>query len=123
MIEALVSIAVLLLGIVGALGAIGEMTRSEARMRDAELMRKLAHDKFDEVVATGELVNAPLDGTFEDLGHPELEWTLETEPNSQVPELLTIRMQVEHSERPETTSYRFATVRAAGVQGRGAQGP
>lgn len=80
LVEAIVSVALLGVGIVAALGALSEMTRTETRIRESSLLRRLAQSKFDEVVATEELAQAPLDGTFEDLGRPDVTFEVESEP-------------------------------------------
>lgn len=111
MVEALVSIAILTVGIVGALGALGEMTKSEARLRESEMYRRFAKEKYDEIVATGELINAPLDGDFEDRGQPNLVWSLETEPNTLAENLLNVRVVVHPSGKEDSDGAVFATVR------------
>lgn len=106
LIEALVAVALLGVGIVASLGAISEMTRGEARTRQSMLLRDLAQEKMDELRATGELDFAPQDGTFEDSGHPDVLWSVETEPSS-VENLTIVRLSVRENGAAEEQSIRL----------------
>lgn len=79
MVEALASVALLLVGIVAALSAIGSMTRAETFMREGERMRRLADQKVAELIATGDYQYVS-DGDFTDLGEDRYQFSVALEP-------------------------------------------
>ncbi|MBX3117534.1 MAG: type II secretion system protein [Fimbriimonadaceae bacterium] len=79
LVEVLVSIALLGLGISACLGALAEMANGETRAERAEHLQMLAKRKLDEIIATAEYQQAPLDGDFEVEGYPDISWEASTE--------------------------------------------
>jgi len=79
MIEALASVALLLVGIVAALGAIGQMTRAEAHLQESERMRRLADRKVAELIGTGDYQYIT-EGDFTDLGDDRYQFSVTIEP-------------------------------------------
>lgn len=79
MIEALASVALLLVGIVAALGAIGQMTRAEAHLQESERMRRLADRKVAELIGTGDYQYIT-EGDFTDLGEDRYQFSVTIEP-------------------------------------------
>lgn len=79
MIEALASVALLLVGIVAALGAIGQMTRAEAHMQESERMRRLADQKVSELIGTGDYQYIA-EGDFSELGEDRYQFSVSLEP-------------------------------------------
>lgn len=82
LVEALVAVAVTGVGVTAALGGLRAIASGDARVRQIELMQRLANEKFEEVLATGEHASAPLSGTFEDRGLEGYAFTVDTEPSS-----------------------------------------
>lgn len=80
LLEVLVAAALLGIGVAAALGGLGTLTRVETDVREREEMQRLAHELYDDVVATGDYVMAPLEGDFEDRGETRYQWRVEFDP-------------------------------------------
>lgn len=80
LIEALVATALLSIGIVGVLTALGAMAKSEAQARDRETMQRLAFQKYDEILATSQDIAAPQNGDFTDRNERRYVWSMEETP-------------------------------------------
>lgn len=83
LIEAMVSVVVVGIAVVGCLAALSAMMRSEDRALTTEKMHRLASEKFDEIVATADYVNTSLSGTFEDRGEPGFAWQVDVAPTGE----------------------------------------
>lgn len=81
LVEALVAVAITGIGVTAALGGIRAMTRTEGEARQSELMLRLAHEKYEEVMGTGEYASAPLTGDFRDRNLEGYYFRIETEPS------------------------------------------
>jgi Tfp pilus assembly protein PilV len=79
-IEALVAVALLGIGIAGAMGALGAMINADAIARERSDMARLAFAKIEELRATGDFALAPLSGDFEDLGESRYGWEATLDP-------------------------------------------
>lgn len=77
LVEALVSIVLLGVGVVSVMGGLAQLARADYGSREREDMSRLAYDKFQELIATYDFQQAPLDGDFSDSGRPELKWRAE----------------------------------------------
>ena len=96
MIEALVAVAVAGIGLTAALGAMRAISNAEWRTMRSEAMQRLAVQKYDEVVATGEISTAPLEGTFEDRGIADYRWRAEVEPSGvENLDIVTVTVELE----------------------------
>ena len=109
LVEALVSVALLSLAVVGSLTALSQMTKSEAALRERVQLERLSQRKLDEAIATSEIPNAPLDGTFEDQGHPEISYQIETEPST-VENLLIVRSSAFFTRQGEDSGVTTTTL-------------
>lgn len=78
LIEALAAVVLLGVGLVASLGALSAIRRSEYRAREAEVMLRLASDKYQELVATGQTTN-PASGDFSDRNDQNYRWSLSIE--------------------------------------------
>lgn len=94
--EALAAAVLVGVGLTAAMGAIGSMSQTEIRMRESEKLSRLAHMKLDEVMALGNAANTDTDGTFEEYGEPDYEYTVEVTPSG-VDSLDTILVKATHS--------------------------
>lgn len=81
LIEALVTIVLVALALVGIFGGIRAVTSTEARAREADLMQRLAAQKFGEFGVVTDPNTADNSGTFEEEGYSDVDWTLEVEPS------------------------------------------
>ena len=79
LIEALVAVAVTGIGVSAALGGMGALARGERRALITETMQRLAFQKYEEIVATGEVTSATLEGDFSDRNLETLKWEAEVE--------------------------------------------
>ncbi len=79
--EALAAVAVFSIGGIASLSAIQSMARSESRARKTELLQRLAFDKYDELVSTGQATTAQ-EGTFDDRNLSQYNWKLEVDTTS-----------------------------------------
>lgn len=83
LIEAMVSVVVVGIAVVGCIAALSAMTRSEDRALTTEKMYRLASEKYDEVIATEDYVNSSLSGNFEDRGEPGYSWQVDVAPTGE----------------------------------------
>lgn len=79
LVEAIVSVALLAVGIVAALSAIGQMTKTEALVQEGERMRRLADEKLQELIATRDYETLT-EGDFTERGENRYTWTSLLEP-------------------------------------------
>lgn len=92
LVEAMVAVAILAIGFVGGMGALTRLGENEVKVRSSERVWHLAQQKLDEVIATGEVSQAPLDGTFEG-ANAKYSWALESEPTTSE-SIFSVRMTV-----------------------------
>ncbi len=64
-------------GVAGVMGALGSITRTDAIARDSERLQRLAFEKLDELLATGEYATNT-EGDFTDRGQSKVAWKVET---------------------------------------------
>lgn len=81
LVEALVSAALLSVGAVAVLGAIGAIYRTQASAQEAETMQRLAYEKYDELVATSLDITQPQEGDFQDQNETRYNWSMTEEPS------------------------------------------
>jgi prepilin-type N-terminal cleavage/methylation domain-containing protein len=93
LVEVVVSVALLAIGIVVALGSLSAMTKTEVKLRKTEEMNRLAVQKIEEVLAVGNATTAETSGTFDDYGYTGYEWSMEVAPSG-TENLDTIRVTV-----------------------------
>ena len=93
LVEVVVSVALLAIGIVVALGSLSAMTKTEVKLRKTEEMNRLAVQKIEEVLAVGNATTAETSGTFDDYGYTGYEWSLEVAPSG-TENLDTVRVTV-----------------------------
>lgn len=93
LIEAIVSVALVAVGVVSTMNALGAMTRSDRELRDRERMQRLAIQKYDELIGTGILTNASQSGDFKDRNIDTYTWKAEVIPSG-VTNLDQIRVTV-----------------------------
>lgn len=98
LIEAMAAVALLGIGIAGAMGAIGSMTRTESQARLSEHLYTLAQEKLAELQATGQATTSS-NGTFEDQNEPDSTWTLDVN-TSGITDLDAITLTVETKGSP-----------------------
>jgi Tfp pilus assembly protein PilV len=91
--EALAATVIVGLGIVAILGALGSLTNSQARAFERERMQRLAVQKYDELVATGEIQAAGLNGDFTEWNLNAYEWDAEVVPTG-IENLEAVTVQV-----------------------------
>lgn len=82
LIEALVSVALVAIGISTVIGGFASLTIGQRRMRDSERMQNLALQKYDELVATDSLEATSLSGDFSDYGAEQFLWSADVETTS-----------------------------------------
>lgn len=83
LIEALVSMVIVGIAIVGCLSTLSAMTRSEDRSLMTEKMHRLASEKLDEILATEDYANSSLSGNFDDRGETGFSWEVEVDPTGE----------------------------------------
>ncbi len=77
MVEAIVSIALAGFGVAAVVGALGSINLAEANALEREHMQRLAVDKYDELIATGDY-QTETSGNFQDRGEDSYDWSAET---------------------------------------------
>jgi Tfp pilus assembly protein PilV len=74
LVEALVAVVLVAVGIVASLGAMGALSAAQSRSFERERIERLAVQKYDELVATGDYVAAGLSGDFTEWNQPGYVW-------------------------------------------------
>lgn len=74
MVEAIVSIALAGFGVAAVVGALGSINLAEANALEREHMQRLAVDKYDELIATGDY-QTETSGNFSDRGDDDYDWS------------------------------------------------
>ncbi len=74
LIEAMVSAALVAVGVASALGAYGALTKAQSQIQERDRMQRLAISKYDELAASG-LSNAASSGDFQDYSDSRYKWT------------------------------------------------
>lgn len=74
MVEAIVSIALAGFGVAAVVGALGSINLAEANALEREHMQRLAVDKYDELIATGDY-QTETSGNFSDRGDDNYDWS------------------------------------------------
>jgi prepilin-type N-terminal cleavage/methylation domain-containing protein len=104
LVEVVVATALLGVGVTAVLGAYGAMNSARTRAAESERMAQLAGAKLDEIVATGEYLEAPLSGRFDDERYT---WSAETQAGAEVTLTeLTVRVTRERGGEPLATEAR-----------------
>lgn len=101
LVEVIAATGLLAIGIAMGSGALSSMTRTELRQRELEKMNLLAVEKLNEVLAIGNVVGQETEGSFEEYGEPNYQWTLET-ADSGTDNLETVRVVVKTSDNKTT---------------------
>jgi type II secretory pathway pseudopilin PulG len=98
LVEALIAVAILIVGVVSVLAAMSALSRTEARALESERMHRLAISKYEELLATGELVGGTLSGDFADWNEDRYTWSADTMPTG-IENLESVRVTVQHRQR------------------------
>ena len=77
LVEVLVAVVLVAIGIITLIGGLGSITSSYRRTVERETLHRLAHEKFDELIATGDW-EFVFEGEFEDDRFADYEWESET---------------------------------------------
>ncbi|HEY0866514.1 MAG TPA: prepilin-type N-terminal cleavage/methylation domain-containing protein [Fimbriimonas sp.] len=80
LVEALVAVALLAIGVVSTMSALGSMVRTEVGVRERERMLTLATAKLNELLATGDAQNALASGDFQDYEEDRYSWSADVQP-------------------------------------------
>ncbi len=94
--EALAAAVLVGVGVTAGMAAVGSMSQTEIRMRESEKLSRLAHMKLEEVIALGDATNTDTDGTFEEYGEPDYQFSVEVTPSG-VDSLDTIKVTATRS--------------------------
>ncbi|MBC8138948.1 MAG: prepilin-type N-terminal cleavage/methylation domain-containing protein [Fibrella sp.] len=81
LIEVLVVIVLVSLSLVAIMNALRAMGATDARVRDAELLQRLAALKMAEIGTVSDPRTMDDSGDFGEQGYPEVAWTMTTEPS------------------------------------------
>jgi len=74
LIEAMVSAALVAVGVASAMGAYGALTKAQSQIQERDRMQRLAISKYDELIASG-LSNAASSGDFQAYNDNRYKWT------------------------------------------------
>lgn len=110
LIEAVVSVALVGVGVVSTLNALSAIGKSDSQVRLRERMQRLAIDKCDELIATGALTNATQSGDFKDRNLDGYIWQATVTPGS-VTNLDSIQVIVSQSDDPNGITEEVDTLR------------
>ncbi|AIE85984.1 type II secretion system protein [Fimbriimonas ginsengisoli] len=93
LVEALVSVVILSIGIVVALGTLGAIGRAQNRALETEEMQRLALRKYDEIVALKLLPSGQTQGDFLEIHEERYVWRADRTPTG-TGALDTLRVEV-----------------------------
>ncbi len=108
LIEALVSAAILSIGIVSALLSLGALARREVANRQQEVLQRLAQRKYDELLVTSTDITTPQSGDFTDWNLPDYKWSTQVDTTG-VDNLDAITVTVESNVSNSNTLKALAT--------------
>lgn len=74
LIEALVSVALVSVGIVTALNCLTAMGRARQKSFDRTTMQRLAYRKFDELIVENTIDGGKMEGNFDSINEPRFTW-------------------------------------------------
>jgi len=99
-----VSIAILSIGIVAVMGAMGSIVRSQGRMKTQEVMQRLAERKFEEMLVTTQDLTSPQNGDFSDWNEYNYNWstTVDTTSSTYV-SAITLTVQPVNADSPKVS--------------------
>ena len=92
LVEVLVAIILVGVGLASLVGGLGALTRSYSSAQEREIMHRLAHEKYEDLLATGDWITVS-DGGFEDVRYEKYEWEVET-ATTEVEDLESLRVIV-----------------------------
>lgn len=100
----LVAIVIVGMAIVASVSSLGRLTSSFRRSQETEVIQRLAQEKFDEIVATGDWQTVS-EGTFEGDRYAGFSWESETETTT-IAGVQYLRVTVTHTvDQRQDTSY------------------
>jgi Tfp pilus assembly protein PilV len=76
-IEVLVTVVLVTVGIVAAMGGIRAVSQAEVKSQTADLLQNLAAEKLNELTLTIDPTQNGTAGDFSDRGHPDITWNLQ----------------------------------------------
>ena len=79
LIEALVTIVLVGIGVVGAFGGMRAIGQAQARADTANLLQRLAVDALNQLSEVTDPSTAATSGDFSSEGHPEISWKLDVQ--------------------------------------------
>jgi hypothetical protein len=77
-----VTIVLMTVGIVGALGAIRSIEVTQAKAKTVDLLQQLASEKLNDLTTISDPSQYGSSGDFSDRGYPNTTWSLDVEPTS-----------------------------------------
>jgi|GEM_PF-1494556 type II secretory pathway pseudopilin PulG len=81
LVEVLVTIVLVVVAVVGVFGGIRALTAADIKARDADLLQRLALEKFREFSSVTDPQTAEDTGDFTEQGYPNVNWSVEIEPS------------------------------------------
>jgi type II secretory pathway pseudopilin PulG len=121
MVEALAAVALLAVGIVASLSALGAMTRAEGGMRESERMQRLADQKLQELIATGDW-QFLTEGDFSEQAENRYLWTSTLEPSG-VENMEVLSVTITRANRRDDEGYQATQLLYIPPEVGGAQSP
>jgi prepilin-type N-terminal cleavage/methylation domain-containing protein len=83
LVEAVASIALVGIGVTSAMGGLAAMAKTDRQIQEREVLQRLAVQKYEELIATGQFETAELNGDFTDRNIEEYEWAASVEPSGE----------------------------------------
>jgi prepilin-type N-terminal cleavage/methylation domain-containing protein len=83
LVEAVASIALVGIGVTSAMGGLAAMAKTDRQIQEREVLQRLAVQKYEELIATGQFETAELSGDFADRNIEEYEWAASVEPSGE----------------------------------------
>ncbi|MBS1724086.1 MAG: prepilin-type N-terminal cleavage/methylation domain-containing protein [Armatimonadetes bacterium] len=81
MVEVLVACVLMSIGVVAVMRSAGQISATQAVLRQRETGQHLANGKLQEIVALGNIEQADTEGDFKDNGYSNFKWTAQVTPS------------------------------------------
>jgi len=123
LIEALVTIVLVGIGVVGAFGGMRAIGQAQARADTADLLQRLAVDELNQLSEVTDPSTAATSGDFSSEGHPEISWKLDVQQaNAQNLDQVTVTATRNNESQAVSSMIYVAPTTTTGSTGSGATG-
>ncbi|MCC6445835.1 MAG: prepilin-type N-terminal cleavage/methylation domain-containing protein [Armatimonadetes bacterium] len=104
LIEVLVSVLLVSVALVGVMGGIRAISLADIKAQKADLLQKLAFQRMNELVVEAQTNAAEDSGDFTEQGYPDIAWTADIQPDSEVANVSYVTVTASQGEVSQSLS-------------------